>query len=373
MIWEKQVPLQSFLDKIEEVKPDAIGLSALLVSTSKQMQFFVEHARKNNLGLPVLCGGAAINSNYINRIAKEDGIYESGVFYCNTMFDGLKTMDKIVSDEKQELLASWKERLEKWKETAKTEDVSELPRSDVKPVSPPTAPSTDTEIRLGPSEINLDEVWPLIDKKSLFKLSWGLRGKAGEESEADHEKLLEEWKERIIKEELFEPSVVYGYFKCHNKDGKLVVEHPDGDVTFDFPRSAKPKHLCLADYFGENDIVAFQSVTVGNKVADIIEQWNKEDKYTDAYYLHGLAVEVAEALAQWVNQKIKSELKLEKGGLRYSWGYPSCPDVAQHTLVWKLLHPEKSGMNLTESGQIIPEQSTAAIVVHHPDAEYFVL
>ena len=104
---------------------------------------------------------------------------------------------------------------------------------------------------------------------------------------------------------------MYGYFKCHNKDGKLVVEHP-GDIIFDFPRSAKPKHLCLSDYFGENDIVAFQSVTVGNKVADIIEQWNKEDKYTDAYYLHGLAVEVAEALAQWVNQKIKSELKLEK-------------------------------------------------------------
>ena len=369
----KQVPLQSFLDKIDEVKPDAIGLSALLVSTSKQMQFFVEHARKNKLELPILCGGAAINSNYINRIAKEDGIYESGVFYCNTMFDGLKTMDKLVSNEKQELLSTWKEKLEKWKETTKTVETSELPRSEVKPVNPPTPPNTGIPIRLSQSQINLDEVWPLIDKKSLFKLSWGLRGKAGEESEADHEKLLEEWKKRIIKEELFEPSVVYGYFKCHNKDGKLVVEHPSGDVTFDFPRSSKPKHLCLADYFGENDIVAFQSVTVGNKVADIIEQWNKEDKYTDAYYLHGLAVEVAEALAEWINQKIKSELSLSQGGLRYSWGFPSCPDVSQHHLVWKLLQPEKSGMTLTESGQIIPEQSTAAIVVHHPKAQYFVL
>ena len=370
----KQVPLQKFLDKIEEVKPDAIGLSALLVSTSKQMQFFVEHARKNNLGLPVLCGGAAINSNYINRIAKEDGIYEPGVFYCNTMFDGLKTMDKLVSDEKEELLNSWRERLEKWKETTREENTAELPRSEVKPVTPPTPPSINHAIRLGPWDIDLDKVWPLIDKKSLFKLSWGLRGKAGEESESDHEKLLEEWKERIKKEELFEPQVVYGYFKCHNKDGKLVVDAPDGEqVTFDFPRSSKPKHLCLSDYFGEDDIVAFQSVTVGNKVADIIEKWNKEDKYTDAYYLHGLAVEVAEALAQWVNQKIKSELKLDRGGLRYSWGYPSCPDVAQHSLVWKLLEPQKSGMTLTESGQIIPEQSPAAIVLHHPDAEYFVL
>ena len=370
----KQVPLQKFLDKIEEVKPDAIGLSALLVSTSKQMQFFVEHARKNNLGLPVLCGGAAINSNYINRIAKQDGIYEPGVFYCNTMFDGLKTMDKLVSDEKEPLIKAWRDRLEKWKETTREENTAELPRSEVKPVTPPIPPSVNHAIRLGPWDIDLDKVWPLIDKKSLFKLSWGLRGKAGEESESDHEKLLEEWKERIKKEELFEPQIVYGYFKCHNKDGKLVVDGPNGEqVTFDFPRSSKPKHLCLSDYFGDDDIVAFQSVTVGNKVADIIEKWNKEDKYTDAYYLHGLAVEVAEALAQWVNQKIKSELKLEKGGLRYSWGYPSCPDVAQHSLVWQLLEPEKSGMNLTESGQIIPEQSTAAIVLHHPDAEYFVL
>jgi len=167
---------------------------------------------------------------------------------------------------------------------------------------------------------------------------------------------------------------VYGYFKCHNKDGKLVVDHPNGEkIIFDFPRSSKSKHLCLTDYFGEDDIVAFQSVTVGNKVVDILEKWNQEDKYTDAYYLHGLAVEVAEALAEWVNEKINSELKLEKGGLRYSWGYPSCPDVAQHALVWKLLKPEESGMTLTEAGQIIPEQSTAALVVHHPEAEYFVL
>ncbi len=105
----------------------------------------------------------------------------------------------------------------------------------------------------------------------------------------------------------------------------------------------------------------------------VLEKWNDEDKYSDAYYLHGLAVELAEALAQWINHKIKFELHLEKGGLRYSWGFPSCPDVSQHHLVWKLLQPEKSGMTLTESGQIIPEQSTAAMVIHHPNAQYFVI
>ena len=371
----KQVPLQKFLEKIDETKPDAIGLSALLVSTSKQMKFFVDHARKNNMSIPILCGGAAINSNYINRIAKEDGIYEPGVFYCNTMFEGLKTMDVLISDGKPKLLADWKEKLENWKErSTEIVDQDSLPKSEIKPVFPPTPKIIGEPIRLKSAQINMAEVWTMIDKKSLFKLSWGLRGKSGAESEEEHEQLLTEWKIRIIRDKLFEPEIVYGYFKCHNNGRKLLVENPGGDdVELEFPRSAKPDHLCLTDYFGQDDIVAFQSVTVGNKVSDIIEQWNKEDKYTDAYYLHGLAVEVAEALAEWINRKIKSELELQKGGLRYSWGFPSCPDVSQHHLVWKLLQPEKSGMTLTESGQIIPEQSTAAIVIHHPDAKYFVL
>jgi 5-methyltetrahydrofolate--homocysteine methyltransferase len=371
----KQVPLQKFLEKIDEVKPDAIGLSALLVSTSKQMKFFVEHARKNNMTVPILCGGAAINSNYINRIAKEGGIYDPGVFYCNTMFEGLKTMDTLISDDKPKLLEEWKTKLENWKERSNTPvDPSTIPRSNVQPVDPPNPKMVGEPIRLKLDQINMNEVWTMIDKKSLFKLSWGLRGKAGAESEEEHEQLLTEWKIRIIRDKLIEPEIVYGYFKCHNNGQKLLVENPSGDdVEFDFPRSTRPEHLCLTDYFGDDDIVAFQSVTVGTKVSDVLETWNDEDKYTDAYYLHGLAVELAEALAQWVNQKIKSELNLDKGGLRYSWGFPSCPDVSQHHLVWKLLQPEKSGMTLTESGQIIPEQSTAAIVLHHPNAQYFVI
>ncbi|GAH05219.1 unnamed protein product, partial [marine sediment metagenome] len=144
----KQVPLQKFLEKIEEVKPDAVGLSALLVSTSKQMQFFVEHARKNKMNIPILCGGAAINTNYINRIAKEDGLYEPGVFYCNTMFEGLKTMDNIVSDKKQ-LLEEWKEKLNKWKDTTPvfTSD-SSATKSNVVPVKAPKPPRINIPIHL---------------------------------------------------------------------------------------------------------------------------------------------------------------------------------------------------------------------------------
>ena len=372
----KQVPLQKFVERIDEVKPDAVGRSALLVSTSKQMLFFVEHAIKTNVTLPILCGGAAINSNYINRIAKHDGIYEHGIFYCSTMFDGLKTMDKLVSDERDEFVQTWREKLEKWKETKPTSSESQnLPHSGIKPVKAPTPPKINDVTRLDMHQIDLNEIWKFINKKSLFKLSWGLKGKSNVESIEDPEKLFEEWKKRVVDEKLFEPEAVYGYFKCHNRNNKLIVDHPSGEeLFFDFPRSSKNKHLCLTDYFGEDDIVAFQSVTVGKKTSEIIEKWDKEDKYTDAYYLHGLAVETAEAIAEWINLKIKDELGIkEKGGLRYSWGYPSCPDTSQHHIVWKLIHGEDSGMELTESGQIIPEQSTAAIIIHHPDAEYFVL
>ena len=214
-----------------------------------------------------------------------------------------------------------------------------------------------------------------MDKQTLFKLSWGIKGKSNVESVDDPEKLLEEWKKKVIENNLFEPKAVYAYFKCNSDGNNLIVKNSDGEkVIFGFPRSSKSKHLCLSDYFGDDDVVAFQVVTVGNKVAETIAKWDNEDKYTDAYYLHGIAVATAEAMAEWVNLKIKSELNLmDGGGLRYSWGYPSCPDISQHHLVWKLLNAKKLGIGLTEAGQITPEQSTAAIVVHHPDAEYFVL
>ena len=373
----KQVPLQKFVEKINEVKPDAIGLSALLVSTSKQMQYFVEHSRKTNTNIPILCGGAAINTNYINRIAKDGGVYKPGVFYCNTMFEGLKTMDKLVSNEREEFVEEWKNRIEKWEERVidDKDEMEKLPRSEIKPVNPPIPPRINQTIVITHEEIDLTEIWKHLDKQTLFKLSWGIKGKSNVESVDDPEKLLEEWKQRVIENNLFEPKAAYAYFKCNNDGNNLIVKNSDGEkVIFGFPRSSKSKHLCLSDYFGDDDVVAFQVVTVGNKVAETIAKWDSEDKYTDAYYLHGLAVATAEAMAEWVNLKIKSELNLmDGGGLRYSWGYPSCPDISQHHLVWKLLNAKKLGIGLTEAGQITPEQSTAAIVVHHPDAEYFVL
>jgi 5-methyltetrahydrofolate--homocysteine methyltransferase len=378
----KQVPLQKILEKINEVNADAVGLSALLVSTSKQMQYFVEQARQNGINMPVLCGGAAINTNYINRIAKEGGIYSPGVFYCKTAFDGLKVMNRLMSSDRQQFVSEWQQKLEKWDERqqqAVEVEQSQIPRSGIKPVEPPIPPHTNRPTRLEPYQIDLTEVWKYINKKSLFVLQWGMRGKGA--SGQDPENLFRGWTDRVLREKLFEPCAVYGFYKCHNLtlvqggSGRLAIDLPDEkQVVFEFPRSSREKHLCLADYFGESDIVAFQAVTVGNKVTEIIDLWNKQDRYADAYYLHGLAVETAEAMAELINAKIRNELKIgQNRGLRYSWGYPSCPDISQHHLVWQILKPEKSGMTLTESGQIVPDQSTAAIVVHHPNAEYFVL
>jgi 5-methyltetrahydrofolate--homocysteine methyltransferase len=375
----KQVALQTIVDKIKEVKPDAVGLSALLVSTSKQMQYFVEYARTNDIKIPILCGGAAINSNYINRIAKDGGIYDPGVFYCKTAFDGLKVMNSLASDRRESFLSDWKHKLSKWKDNISyTKKVEVFPHSKVVPIIPPKPPHINKIIRITQKDIDLYEVWKFLNKKSLFVLSWGIRGKAINKSESDPEALLTEWQNRVVKQKLFTCSVVYGYFKCHNNNNNnvLQVEIPNGvgEVSFDFPRSSSEKHLSITDYFGKDDIVAFQVVTVGKRASSVIEQWNQENRYTDAYYLHGLAVETAEALAEWVNHRIRLDLNIAPPrGLRYSWGYPSCPDVAQHHLVWKLMDPSKSDISLTEAGQIIPDQSTAAIVVHHPEAEYFVI
>ncbi|HEX6294093.1 MAG TPA: dihydropteroate synthase, partial [Nitrososphaeraceae archaeon] len=242
----KQVPLQTIVNKISEVNANAVGLSALLVSTSKQMQIFVDYAKEHNIQIPILCGGAAINSNYINRIAKEGELYESGVFYCKTAFDGLNVMNKLMSNERDQYISKWKEKVELWKEFKPASmNVSQMPKhSGIKPMlSPPIPPHTNLQIRLGTEEIKLEEVWNFLNKKSLFTLSWSFRGKAASGLSEESEKLLVEWKKRVIDDNLFSPKVVYGYFHCHNRDNKLVVDSPKGnEVIFDFPRSTKGRN-----------------------------------------------------------------------------------------------------------------------------------
>lgn len=358
----KQVPMQTFLDKIKEVNADAVGLSALLVNTSREMKHFVDYARTNSMDIPVLCGGAAINLNYINRIATDGGVYEPGVFYCKDMFAGLKTMDKIMGD-RDALLSEWRSGL-KEKQAPRIVRTEPIPRSGIKPVTPPNVQYGTTIV----SEIDYDEVLKELDVKALILRGWGVQGRSGGKWKAEHQKLLQKMAEEV--RGILEPRAIYGFFRCHSDGESLNVEGDSGTVTFDFPRSLKSRHLCIADYFGENDVVAFQACTAGEAANRMVTEWDEAGRTTDSFYLNGFVTEFVEAIASWINRLIRRTMGLDKGCLRYSLGYPDCPDVTQHRLMWDVLKPERIGMNLTTTGHITPDLSTAAIVVHHPDAKW---
>ena len=404
----KQVSIARFAEAIKSEKADAVGLSALLVSTSKQMSLFADHARAERLDIPILCGGAAINSTYINRIAvsgDDKRPYGPGLFYCRDMFAGLRVMDSLTSSEgaRAELVAKRVGELEAWgRRDEQIRQRQQQPRKQAKKRelagARPIDPSAHTRGGIVRTrDVTLDEIWERLDLDSLFKLSWGVHGRASSAAHMeDHYKLLEVWKGRVAEEELFDPSIVYGFFECHSDGDALVVRRQhseDGggggggaatEYVLNFPRSEK-NGLCLADYFApspQKDTVALQAVTVGSKVTDVIRAMEKAGKYTDMYYLHGLATQAAEALADWCNARITKILNVSRT-TRYSWGYSACPDVSQHKMVWELLGlggaaagPAAAAgaprmMTLTESGQIVPEHSTAALVVHHPEARYF--
>ena len=384
----KQVPIKAFVDKIRETNADAVGLSALLVSTSKQMHVFVEYARANGLDIPILCGGAAINSAYVNRMATTvngDAAepYSSGMFYCKDMFDGLRVVDGLLAD-RAGLLARydsavrrWQARDAKYRAAAAGNAPKKAARSAVRPLADVRMPRGRRlgEVRhMRNIPFREHNIWDMIDKKSLFTLSWGVRGRAATaERVAEYERLFTDLQETIADREWFEPYVAYGFFGCRSSGDALRVYGADGNEEFAFPRSGRKSGLCIADYFNSyrDDVVALQVVTVGSNVADVIEEYNKAGRHVDAYHLHGMAVAAAEGLAEYCNRQVCLDLGLQKA-LRYSWGYASCPDITQHNQVWRLLKPDDC-LRLTDAGQIIPEFSTAAIVVPHPDAKYFEL
>lgn len=384
----KQVPISAFTKAIRTENADAIGLSALLVSTSKQMALFTDHARAEHLDIPILCGGAAINSTYINRIAisGDKGQYKPGLFYCRDMFAGLRVFDSLTTskESKAELLAKRTKDLEIWERrdaqiqaNAKHKQV-EKQKLELQPISP------DTYVKyniLHIQDIALEQIWQHLDLNSLFKTSWGVSGRASSKEHInEHRELLEEWKNRVVQEEWFEPHIIYGLFSCKSNGHESVIiqsqqQQVNKTYQFDFPRSEK-NGLCLADYFSSttNDTVALQAVTVGSRVTNVLQKLEDAGKYTDMYYLHGLATQAAESLADICNKQITEMLNVPKT-LRYSWGYPACPDVSQHKMVWELLglgnNRKSTIMSLTESGQIVPEHSTAAFVVHNQSARYF--
>ncbi|MBV9103428.1 MAG: methionine synthase, partial [Candidatus Eremiobacteraeota bacterium] len=235
--------------------------------------------------------------------------------------------------------------------------------------------------------IDLRELWPCFDLKSLFRLSWG----GGNAKGAQWDRMLhEEFEPRLSRyraiaerEPLLVPRAVYGFFPAAGSGDDVILYDPDDPAReiarFGFSRQLGGAHLCLADYLrepthdGASDVVALQVVTVGSEPSQRIEALQRADAYSEAYYLHGFSVQSAEALAELVHRTVRREMGLPEGrGKRYSWGYGACPDLAQHAIVWRLLDAERRiGTTLTSAFQIVPEQSTAAIIMHHPQASYF--
>ncbi|MDW8100732.1 MAG: homocysteine S-methyltransferase family protein, partial [Anaerolineae bacterium] len=392
----KQVPVNVIIDKAVEVNATAIGLSALLVSTSKQMPLCVQELHRRGLKFPVLIGGAAINRRFGRRILfVEEGVpYEPGVFYCKDAFEGLAVMDALVDKEKRAALLA---RIvqEAWDEVRGTrpqdgETATRRIGEAAKPRGIEAVPIPKPPF-WGPRVLRyipLAEVFPLIDRDELFRLSWGAKNAHGETWEAlrtQFEQRLARMEAHALAHGWLRPQAVYGYFPCQSEGDELIVYAPDSVMTsrpraiarFTFPRQEGEEGLCIADYFmpvdsGQMDVVAFQVVTVGPEATERFDALQAAGDYSEAYYTHGLAVQTAEATAEWLHRRIKQELGIGDRGKRYSWGYPACPDLEDHAKVFQLLPAERElGMSLTAAFQLVPEQSTAAIVVHHPQARYF--
>ncbi|NUP71733.1 MAG: methionine synthase [Gemmatimonadaceae bacterium] len=394
----KQVPVNTIIEKALEVGADAIGLSALLVSTSKQMPLCVQELDKRGIRIPVLIGGAAINRRFGRRAMFVAGerVYESGVFYCKDAFEGLETMDTLqdTPERRQAAIAKLLDDARKdvflhasvGKDVA--QGVSGGEKSDVaQDHAIPPAPFFGTRVL---EDIPLTEVFDLLDLDELFRLQWGARGSGPEYDRLVREEFtptLERLKREALEEGWLRPRAVYGYFPAQSMGNELVVYEPepyarDGTLVektrFHFPRQEGRERLCIADYFrpstsGDVDVVAFQIVTVGDEATRRFEALQAAGEYSEGLYSHGLAVESAEAVAEWLHRRIRRELGIPGGrGKRYSWGYGACPDLEDHAQLFKLLPAEEAlGMELTSAFQLIPEQSTAAILVHHPQAKYY--
>ncbi|MFN8377869.1 MAG: methionine synthase [Anaerolineae bacterium] len=396
----KQVPANTIIEKAIEYQADAIGLSALLVSTSKQMPLIVNELARRNLSYPVLIGGAAINRKFGRRILFLDEIdqpYGPGVFYCKDAFEGLSVMDQLVSDQREAFVEQIKQ--EAYAELQKPTPVRRARSQGEKTVQP--APSIPAPPFWGAKTIDsmpLEIMLKYLHKPELFRLSWGAGNAHGEEwtkLEANYEARLERMTREALRDQSLRPQAVYGYFPAASEGDDLVVYDPEvlnasaghsgrGEkreiARFAFPRQPFGDYLCISDYVAPAsddrvDVIALQVVTVGQAATERFEKLQNAGEYSEAYFFHGLAVQSAEATANYVHRQVVSKgLGIPPGqGKRYSWGYPACPELRDHEIVLKLLPAasEALGLTLTPAFQWVPEQSTAAIIVHHPDAKYF--
>ena len=403
-------PIEKMIEAATEYHADAIGMSGLLVKSTMVMKENLEVMNEQNIGIPVVLGGAALTRRYVEQDLCP--VYKGNVTYANDAFDGLRFMEDVKSgkldntseadsknsaqEDDDELLTGTEAKialaLKEESETPKRSKVS----TDVKIPVPPFLGTKIVE------NVSLDEIFKYINETALIRGQW--RVVRGKNSVEQYQKLLQEQiypeleqlKEKVKREHLFVPKAVYGYFPCQSEGNDLIIYHPENHplpnewLRFSFPRQNDDRYLCISDYFastssGKMDVVAFHMVTMGNAASEYSKKLFDSNQYKDYLYFHGLSVETTEALAELWHKRVREELGIggkdspdvkrlfSQGyqGSRFSFGYPACPNLEDHTKLFELLQPERIGVTLTDEWMMQPEQSTDAIIVHHPEARYF--
>lgn len=401
-------PLENILAAADEHKPDAIGMSGLLVKSTLVMKENLEEMSRRGVSTPVVCGGAALNRAYVEVDLRQ--AYATGkVFYGADAFTGLKIMDELTGRSVERVLTAEEQpnELRKRRGEMRVERearlagrVDEFVDAGVPPAEfIPTPPFWGARA-VGVDEINLKELFTFINRKALYANQWMYR--RGNRSTREYkdfiahhvDPLFYTWCERAEERGWLEPKVVYGYFPCNSDRNELVVYAPDDHgrelCRIRFPRQVNDKRRCIADYFaplagGRRDVVAFHVVTAGAQASERCHELFKANQYTDYLHFYGLSVETAEALAEFWHRRIRHELGIASQdgftieslfrqtyqGERYSFGYPACPNLEDQVHIFGLLKPEQIGVSLSSEFQLVPEQSTSAIIVHHPEACYF--
>ncbi|MFG3486413.1 methionine synthase [Streptomyces sp. NPDC047972] len=387
-------PVSAILEAAEEHGADVIGMSGLLVKSTVIMKENLEELNQRELAAkyPVILGGAALTRAYVEQDLHE--IYQGEVRYARDAFEGLRLMDALMGVKRGvpgAVLPPLRQRRVPARAAAPVAEAREAEpagRSDVATDNPvPEPPFLGTRVVKG---IRLAEYASWLDESALFKGQWGLKDAGIVETEGRPR--LRAWLDRLQTDHLLEAAVVYGWFPCVSKGDDLIVLDEDGGerTRFSFPRQQRGRRLCLADFHraedsGEIDAVALQVVTVGSRIGEETARLFAADAYRDYLELHGLSVQLAEALAEYWHARVRAEwgiggsdpagldgmLRTEYQGCRYSLGYPACPDLEDRAKIAALLRPERIGVELSEEYQLHPEQSTDAIVVHHPEASYF--
>ncbi|GAA3070740.1 methionine synthase [Streptomyces roseofulvus] len=385
-------PVSAILEAAEEHDADVIGMSGLLVKSTVIMKENLEELNGRGLAerYPVILGGAALTRAYVEQDLHE--LYGGEVRYARDAFEGLRLMDALMAVKRGvpgAALPPLKQRRVPRRETPlEVREPEPAGRSDVAADNPvPEPPFLGTKVVTG---IPLADYAPWLDETALFKGQWGLKDSGTVEAEGRPR--LRALLDRIAREDLVDAAVVYGWFPCVSKGDDLIVLDEDGGerTRFTFPRQQRGRRLCLADFHraeesGEVDTVALQVVTVGSRIGEETARLFAADAYRDYLELHGLSVQLAEALAEYWHARVRREwgiggadpagldgmLRTEYQGCRYSLGYPACPDLEDRAKIAALLRPERIGVHLSEEFQLHPEQSTDAIVVHHPEASYF--